>query len=210
MVPPARLITAVAGAFGRSRGAPGAGAGICTGVGRDPGHRPPKFHTVPAGRATAPGQPRDRAVIHHGGRSRSLPRRKSSSAVDHEEPAEATEAASVATTSATSATSATCTELACDPHRQAPKFRTSACGLTGARSADGSTAASRCADHRSRRFGKLVGLFLAEHVLGDEVQDHLAGYRRDPSGPYAAEQRRDTVLGRHPVAAVRLNRGVDG
>src|SRR5215475_10244994 len=54
----------------------------------------------------------------------------------------------------------------------------------------------------------LIGLLLPEDVLRHEVQDHLARYRRDPSGPYAAEQGRNAVIGRHAVSAVHLDRGV--
>src|SRR5688572_20185119 len=62
---------------------------------------------------------------------------------------------------------------------------------------------------RSVRCG-LVRLLLPEHVLRDEVENHLAGHGGDPPRADAAEHGGNPVLGGHAVAAVRLNRGIHG
>jgi serine/threonine protein kinase len=55
-----------------------------------------------------------------------------------------------------------------------------------------------------------VRLVLAEHVLGDEVQDHFPADRGDAPGPHSAEHRGHPVLGRHAVPAVHLDSRVHG
>jgi predicted signal transduction protein with EAL and GGDEF domain len=54
-----------------------------------------------------------------------------------------------------------------------------------------------------------VGLRQPKTELRHEVQDHLPADGRDPRRARVGEQGAETVLARHPVAAVRLDRRVD-
>src|SRR3954454_3928529 len=56
----------------------------------------------------------------------------------------------------------------------------------------------------------LVGAGQAQAVLGDEVEDHLPVHRGDAQQPGQAPERDQAVLGGQAVAAVGLDRRVDG